>query len=113
MSILAKNQINFDCASKGEIKQVLDLDINHNRIIYANPYKSDSDIKYAESKDVLIVHAAGNDAKDIDTENDLKKIDINVIIITQIIWFWGLLLKRLVPRNSHNLWPKIFLSHLE
>lgn len=27
-------------------------------------------IKYAESKDVLIVHAAGNDAKDIDTENN-------------------------------------------
>jgi subtilisin family serine protease len=27
-------------------------------------------IKYAESKDVLIVHAAGNDAKDIDYENN-------------------------------------------
>jgi subtilisin family serine protease len=27
-------------------------------------------IKYAESKDVLIVHAAGNDATDIDTENN-------------------------------------------
>lgn len=27
-------------------------------------------IKYAESKDVLIVHAAGNDAKDIDVENN-------------------------------------------
>jgi subtilisin family serine protease len=27
-------------------------------------------IKYAESKDVLIVHAAGNDAKDIDIENN-------------------------------------------
>ncbi|SEF56943.1 S8 family peptidase [Flavobacterium urumqiense] len=27
-------------------------------------------IKYAEKKDVLIVHAAGNDAKDIDTENN-------------------------------------------
>jgi len=27
-------------------------------------------IKYAEKKDVLIVHAAGNDAKDIDVENN-------------------------------------------
>ena len=27
-------------------------------------------IKYAEKKDVLIVHAAGNDSKDIDTENN-------------------------------------------
>lgn len=27
-------------------------------------------IKYAETKDVLIVHAAGNDAKDIDSENN-------------------------------------------
>jgi len=27
-------------------------------------------LKYAESKDVLFVHAAGNDAKDIDVENN-------------------------------------------
>jgi len=51
---LAKNQINFDCASSGEIKQILNLDINHNRIIYANPYKSDADIKYALDKNIPI-----------------------------------------------------------
>lgn len=30
----------------------------------------DDAVKYAESKDVLLVHAAGNDAKDVDTEDN-------------------------------------------
>lgn len=34
-------------------------------------------IKYAASKDVLIVHAAGNDAKDIDTEPNFPTDDVN------------------------------------
>jgi subtilisin family serine protease len=45
-----------------------------------SPQKSfvDEAIKYAEAKNVLIIHAAGNDAKDIDTEENypsLKFID--------------------------------------
>src|SRR5690606_14390925 len=45
-------------------------------------------IKYAESKDVLIVHAAGNDAKDIDVEDNYpndsedKKTEIADNLIT-------------------------------
>lgn len=45
-------------------------------------------IKYAESKDVLIVHAAGNDSKDIDVESnfpndsDDKKIEFASNVIT-------------------------------
>jgi hypothetical protein len=31
-------------------------------------------IKYAEKKDVLIVHAAGNDAKDIDSNENFLTI---------------------------------------
>jgi len=34
-------------------------------------------IKYAASKDVLIVHAAGNDAKDIDTEPNFPSDEVN------------------------------------
>jgi diaminopimelate decarboxylase len=50
---LANNKVNFDCASRGEIKQVLDLGINSDRIIYANPYKNPSDVKYASKKWLL------------------------------------------------------------
>jgi subtilisin family serine protease len=54
-------------------------------------------IKYAESKDVLIVHAAGNDAKDIDTENnfpndsDDKKTEFadNMITIGALNYEYG------------------------
>lgn len=54
LTTLAKNQINFDCASHGEIKQILNLGINHNRIIYANPYKSKSDIEYASDNNIPV-----------------------------------------------------------
>ena len=54
-------------------------------------------IKYAEKKDVLIVHAAGNDAKDIDTENNYpndsvdKKTEFadNVITIGALNYEYG------------------------
>lgn len=54
-------------------------------------------IKYAESKDVLIVHAAGNDAKDIDTEpnfpNDAadkkKEFADNVITVGALNFEYG------------------------
>ncbi len=54
-------------------------------------------IKYAESKDVLFVHAAGNDAKDIDIEpnfpndSDDKKIEFasNVITVGALNYEYG------------------------
>lgn len=54
-------------------------------------------IKYAESKDVLIVHAAGNDAKDIDVENNFpndsedKKIEFasNVLTVGALNYEYG------------------------
>lgn len=54
-------------------------------------------IKYAEKKDVLIVHAAGNDAKDIDVENnypndsDDKKTEFadNVITVGALNYEYG------------------------
>ncbi len=43
---------NFDCASKEEISQVLSLGVSPERIIFANPCKASSHIKYARSEDV-------------------------------------------------------------
>ncbi|KAK7310998.1 hypothetical protein RJT34_08834 [Clitoria ternatea] len=45
---------NFDCASKAEIEMVLSLGVSPDRIIYANPCKSESHIKYAASVGVNI-----------------------------------------------------------
>lgn len=45
----------FDCASIGEIKEVRSIGVEPNKIIYANPAKSDSDLKYARSRDIDIL----------------------------------------------------------
>ncbi|KAI7899480.1 ornithine decarboxylase [Cokeromyces recurvatus] len=42
----------FDCASKQEIQQVLDLGVDPSRIIYANPCKQASFIRYAAQHNV-------------------------------------------------------------
>ncbi|KAL9877537.1 ornithine decarboxylase 1-like isoform 1-T1 [Glossina fuscipes fuscipes] len=43
----------FDCASKNEIKQILNIGVQPERIIFANPCKLTSHIKYARSNQVL------------------------------------------------------------
>ncbi|XP_045806378.1 ornithine decarboxylase-like [Trifolium pratense] len=45
---------NFDCASRAEIESVLSLGVSPDRIIYANPCKSESHIKYAASVGVNV-----------------------------------------------------------
>ncbi|XP_061361312.1 ornithine decarboxylase-like [Gastrolobium bilobum] len=44
----------FDCASKAEIESVLSLGVSPDRIIYANPCKSESHIRYAASVGVNV-----------------------------------------------------------
>ncbi|KAK7351784.1 hypothetical protein VNO77_11478 [Canavalia gladiata] len=44
----------FDCASKAEIESVLSLGVSPDRIIYANPCKFESHIKYAASVGVNV-----------------------------------------------------------
>jgi ornithine decarboxylase len=53
---LEKCGVNFDCASTHEIDLVLNMNrnVNPNRIIYANPCKSISDIDYAYKKGVRL-----------------------------------------------------------
>ncbi|CUS20228.1 LAQU0S01e01904g1_1 [Lachancea quebecensis] len=52
LETLAKLDVNFDCASKSEIEMVLNLGVEPSRIIYANPCKASSFIRYAKNSDV-------------------------------------------------------------
>lgn len=56
----------FDCASKVEIKQILDLGVAPNKIIFANPIKPDSHLKFAFEN--------GVDLMTFDNADELEKI---------------------------------------
>jgi ornithine decarboxylase len=49
---LAKMGSNFDCASPAEIQQVLDLGVEPERILYANPCKRVEDIRFAKKNKI-------------------------------------------------------------
>lgn len=55
MKLLANLGANFDCASKAEIKLILDLGVGPERIIFANPCKQTSFIKYARAHQVKMM----------------------------------------------------------
>jgi len=42
----------FDCASKAEIEQVIKAEVDPNRIIYAQPCKTNSYVRYAANNNV-------------------------------------------------------------
>ncbi|XP_069079511.1 antizyme inhibitor 2-like isoform X3 [Pleurodeles waltl] len=63
---LAKLGTDFDCTSKGEIELVLGLGVSPDRIIYANPCKQLSHIKYAASSGVKMMT--------FDSEEELTKV---------------------------------------
>lgn len=66
LEVLAALGTGFDCASKGEIKKILDLGVIPSRIIYANPAKPASHIRYAAN--------CGVDMMTFDNECELHKI---------------------------------------
>ena len=66
LQVLAYLGTGFDCASKAEIEQVLSLGVDSNRIVYANPCKMRSNIKYARDENVLKMT--------FDNEEELLKI---------------------------------------
>ncbi|CAF0926465.1 unnamed protein product [Rotaria sp. Silwood1] len=66
IKLLAYLGAGFDCASKGEIKKVMDLGVSADRIIYANPCKQSSYIRYAQETGVEIMT--------FDNEQELMKI---------------------------------------
>lgn len=63
---LAGLGVNFDCASSAEISQVLGSHVAANRIIYANPTKMKSHIKFAK--------ASGVEMMTFDNADELKKV---------------------------------------
>ncbi|KDR16679.1 Ornithine decarboxylase, partial [Zootermopsis nevadensis] len=66
LEVLAALGTGFDCASKGEIKKILELGVDPRRIIFANPAKPASHIRYAAT--------LGVDIMTFDNECELHKI---------------------------------------
>ncbi|CAK7202368.1 Ornithine decarboxylase [Sporothrix eucalyptigena] len=52
LQLLAEMGNGFDCASKAEIEQVLNMGVDPSRIIYAQPCKTNSYVRYVASKGV-------------------------------------------------------------
>jgi len=69
LKLLAYLGAGFDCASKNEIQTILDLGVSPDRIIFANPCKQASYIRYAQKN--------GVDTMTFDNANELHKIKEN------------------------------------
>lgn len=68
VDVLSSLNTNFDCASENEIKQVIEVTNDPSRIIFANPCKMTSQIRYARANDV--------DLMTFDCEEELYKIKL-------------------------------------
>lgn len=77
----------FDCASKGEIESVLSLGVDPSRIIYANPCKQISALRFAREKGVNLMT--------FDNVSELEKIEK--------YFPEAKLVMRIAPDDSHSL----------
>lgn len=68
LEALASLGVNFDCASEAEIKTVIEITQDPTRIIFANPCKMSSQIRYARGNDV--------DLMTFDSEEELYKVKL-------------------------------------
>ncbi|PIA35539.1 hypothetical protein AQUCO_03500119v1 [Aquilegia coerulea] len=66
LGALAALGAGFDCASRAEMEAVLALGVSPDRIVYANPCKAESHIKYAAS--------VGVNLTTFDSRNEIEKI---------------------------------------
>lgn len=66
VEVLAALGASFDCASKGELTKILDMGVDPSRIIFANPCKPMSHIRFAESRQVQLIT--------FDNETELHKM---------------------------------------
>ncbi|KAK9270088.1 hypothetical protein L1049_025662 [Liquidambar formosana] len=64
LGALAALGSNFDCASRAEIESVLALGVSPDRIVYANPCKAESHLKYAASVGVNLTTFDSRDEVD-------------------------------------------------
>jgi ornithine decarboxylase len=87
LQALSSLNINFDCASENEMKTVIEITDDPSRIIFANPCKMTSQIRYARSSDV--------DLMTFDSEEELYKI--------KLYHPYAKLLLRLAVDESHSV----------
>lgn len=66
LQLLAKLGVGFDCASKPEIQAMKDLDVDSSKIIFANPCKQRSHLRYAAKHNLLFMT--------FDNEAELDKV---------------------------------------
>lgn len=69
LALLAKLGTGFDCASKAELQKILNLDVEPHRIVYANPCKQNSHIKFAAKHNVSLMT--------FDNETELHKVKLH------------------------------------
>ena len=77
LDIMNKENVGFDCASANELKRVLKMGVNPNRIILSNSVKKISDLKFARDNKVNLTTA--------DTLEELEKIKA-IHPETDILW---------------------------
>ncbi|XP_021357135.1 ornithine decarboxylase-like [Mizuhopecten yessoensis] len=87
IDVLVKLGSSFDCASKVEIQQVLELGVDSSRIIYANPCKQNSHLTYAKEHNV--------DLMTFDNEEELIKI--------KMLYGSARLLMRFRPKQTYEV----------
>lgn len=66
MQYLARQGVNFDCASRAEIEHVLSLQVNPSSIIFAHPCKRTYDLEYANKNKIALTT--------FDTRGEIEKI---------------------------------------
>ncbi|XP_076105710.1 ornithine decarboxylase-like [Mytilus galloprovincialis] len=87
LRLMADMGLSFDCASKIEIQKILDLGVDPTRIIYANPYKQISFLKYAADYDVAMMT--------FDCDDELEKI--------KEVYPAAKLVLRICPQTNHKV----------
>jgi len=68
LKVLASLDVNFDCASKNEIAAVMNITDDASRVVFANPVKMISQLKYARANDI--------DLMTFDSDQELYKIKV-------------------------------------
>ncbi|CAI5758767.1 unnamed protein product [Candida verbasci] len=80
IKLLSDLGCNFDCASKSEIETILQLGISPDRIVYANPCKTSSYIRFAKDENINLTTV-----DNVDELYKLSKFHPNCNILVRIL----------------------------